>query len=770
MIGLALLQIVPLIHPGLAAGAVAAGLIPLIVHLVNRRRHRRIPWAAMSFLRAASRRSARRVWLEHWLLLLIRIAVVVVLGLGIARPYFPATSFMALGPSRVHRVLLLDNSLSMSARADGGRSRFEVAHGAAQDLLATFPETDAVSLVTLARPAEAVIADAAYDRRLLRERLLGVGPTQRAADPEGAMQRALEILGESDAPPGGRTVYLLSDLPRRSWLGTSTDGGATGAAGPTSAVIAARQLADALDDPAVDLQFLRAAPGRADNAAVTRVATDSPLIAVGLPVRFLIEVRNFGAASARHLALQIHRDGEIIRREPLPDIEPGGTAAASVSTEFAAPGTRIIEARLVAPGAPGADALADDDARRLSVEVRETIPVLLVDGRPGATPLAGQAGFLATALAPRPSGGRSAATVSGAADLSRTLLVAPKVIAEPELAGEALLDYDVVALCNVPRLSAALWEQVGRFVAQGGGLLVFGGDLIGADNYNRFGYAEGQGLLPVRLGRPVAPTAEGGGFASFRFEELSHPIVREFAGHPESGLFLARFDRYLAVEGDPGREPVVLRYTDGNPAILASTFGDGRVVIFTSTANMDWNNLPGKGDFVSLMFNTVAYLSPRHGDHRTLEVGGTVTEPLTPGQRSLPLHVRTGEGTAAEGRVVPAGEGLAAAFGPVDRAGIVTLMIGAEMRRFAVNVASGESDLAPVEGPALAKALQRPVRFVENAAAAADQPVVVRTSELASLALGAVVVLLFAETWLATRFGSRRGGGGGVASTETAAN
>ena len=42
--------VVPFIHPALAGAALATGLIPVLIHLINRRRHRRVSWAAMSFL------------------------------------------------------------------------------------------------------------------------------------------------------------------------------------------------------------------------------------------------------------------------------------------------------------------------------------------------------------------------------------------------------------------------------------------------------------------------------------------------------------------------------------------------------------------------------------------------------------------------------------------------------------------------------------------------------------------------------------------------
>ena len=59
------------VHPGLVAGAALAS-VPILIHLLNRQRHKPMPWAAMRFVLAAYERTRRRARLEEWLLLLLR--------------------------------------------------------------------------------------------------------------------------------------------------------------------------------------------------------------------------------------------------------------------------------------------------------------------------------------------------------------------------------------------------------------------------------------------------------------------------------------------------------------------------------------------------------------------------------------------------------------------------------------------------------------------------------------------------------------------------
>ena len=133
----------------------------------------------------------------------------------------------------------------------------------------------------------------------------------------------------------------------------------------------------------------------------------------------------------------------------------------------------------------------------------------------------------------------------------------------------------------------------------------------------------------------------------FKVGEVPHPIVSEFAALPLSGLFVARVTQYLPFEPDASRAEIVLHYTNGQPAVVASRFGGGRVVVCTTTANMDWTNLPAKGDYVSLVASVVSYLAPRTDKGRNVLVGQTVREPVTAAQASLPMQVVSPDGLSA---------------------------------------------------------------------------------------------------------------------------
>lgn len=491
-----------------------------------------------------------------------------------------------------------------------------------------------------------------------------------------------------------------------------------------------------------------------ENVGLTRLAVETPLAATKLPVRISLEAANTGSVVARNVAVQVRRDGQIVREEPLSRLAPGQTRVITLSTQFARAGTHMLEARLVGRAR---DALVEDDARFLSVDVRESVPVLLVDGQPGTTLLTGQAGFLATALAP---GGvsRGRRTVAAATGTP----VVPTVVTSSELPSQPLSQYDIVALCNVGQLTEAEWNRLEEFVRGGGGLMIFAGDLVDPENYNRMGYADGEGLLPGTIERSVAASgsSEPSPGVGIDAESLTSPITAEFADYPTSSLFLARILRYMPISVEASQAEVVARYSNQDAALVISPFGKGHVLLCTTTANMDWTNLPAKGDYVSLMFNAVAFMAKQHGGHRNIVVGQEIDEPLTALESAMELHVVMPSGATSEPTLEPEDGALAMRFGPVEEVGVVTATIGPHRRVYAVNSDSRESEIIPLAEEALCKRPGLPCTVVTVSGAdvnAAQAGTLARRrapyNEFASLLTYLVLILLLTEVWLAMRFG-----------------
>src|SRR2546423_5029139 len=135
------------LNPPMLVG-LAAALVPLALHLLNRARYRNVEWAAMMFLVGVDARTLQSTRLKQWLLLALRSSILALLAVALARPVLYGRSAPPARPGRTAAVFVLDRSGSMSLN-DNGRLRLDLAREAIFQLLSPgFHRGDDLWLVT----------------------------------------------------------------------------------------------------------------------------------------------------------------------------------------------------------------------------------------------------------------------------------------------------------------------------------------------------------------------------------------------------------------------------------------------------------------------------------------------------------------------------------------------------------------------------------------------------------------------------------------------
>src|SRR5215207_3945208 len=154
------------LSPILLTGLVLAS-VPVIIHLLNRRRFRIVDWAPMKYLKLTIKTNRRRMRIEQFLLLAVRTLAVIVLILAVARPVLSATGLGSwLGSrGRAARVIVIDDSLSMGYRADGRRSAFDIAKDAAGELIKSVGPQDSLTILTTSAPDAPILRNVQLDDR-----------------------------------------------------------------------------------------------------------------------------------------------------------------------------------------------------------------------------------------------------------------------------------------------------------------------------------------------------------------------------------------------------------------------------------------------------------------------------------------------------------------------------------------------------------------------------------------------------------------------------
>ncbi|MBN1918030.1 MAG: BatA domain-containing protein [Verrucomicrobia bacterium] len=211
------------LNPWMLIGLAAAG-IPVMVHLVFRRKAKVLPFPSIVFLRELDKEVVRRRRVEQWLVMLLRIAVVVLFTLFVAKPYFSSRLF-ASGASKAV-VVIFDDSYSM--RVVEGRPLHDKAKDRVLELLSTLDRNDRAGFLSASGIPEHSLNNGALttDHAALVRHVEALEPGAGAARLNDAFARALDTLHRSKEQ--NRAIVVVSDLQRRSWMELSLPEGDPG--------------------------------------------------------------------------------------------------------------------------------------------------------------------------------------------------------------------------------------------------------------------------------------------------------------------------------------------------------------------------------------------------------------------------------------------------------------------------------------------------------------------------------------------------------------
>lgn len=632
---------------------------PLLAHLSLQQPNQRQPFGATLLLERLMKRLRRRRRVRDPLLLALRLLLVALVALAATRPELRVPGEVPeLGGSGAV-IVVLDNSLSMDLRSGEGTLLTE-ARAVAVGLVRGLPDGVLVGAITIGGEAARLTPSLSADHQRVAGALEGVAQTQGVTDLAGGLRQARQLLAGGE----GEIVVLADE------------------AGPT-AVPAAREELELLAAQGVSVLPHPISASAPANAAVQDARYgDGP---EGGTVR--IRVANFGPEPV-----------EVPCTVRLPD-------GANITTFVRVPAADVAEALVTVPrvaegGVASASCedgrLAADDSFAFHLPRIGASRVLVVDGDPGATPVASEVYFLERALAPW-----------GSAGVARGGLL-PDVIAS---AGVSDLDpsvHRVVFLANMAD-PAPLATRLVEFVRKGGGLVISMGDNATAERYNGALSA----LLPAHLRRPRALTSPGEDGVATALPSADAELFQPFAQGGRVAFSRVRWRNLMTldpyVESDDVR--TLLSLEGGLPLLVERRVGAGRVLLFTGTLDLGWGNFPLQAMYMPTVQRLVSYLGGEAGgggERLMARVGQALSVALPDASMDVSVAGPTGPVAA----VVRSG---AVTFTP-DRAGAYRVETpGAPPLAFvAVNVDPLESDVRP--GPSLVEVAAEidPERFLRH--------------------------------------------------------
>ena len=619
-----------------ASGAAA----PVIIHLIMRTKPRRIIFPAMRFVKKTHQANISKLRLKHLLLLLLRMLIVAVLAVLLARFALAEWSSAQVEDAPSAAVIVLDNSGSMTYELRR-QKLLDRAKQQARELIASLPEGS--KFAVLSTGGRFIVANFVGDRELAARQVddLPSGCGSRPLAP--AVAKAVAMLGQVQ-DLARREVYAFTDMTEQAWR--------DGSGAPATAEI--------------DFFVVNCSRGEDTNVALGDLKFDSAVPAGGeVTVKTILASRNVGG----DMVVWMEADGTNVARRSV-HLEPGGTP--EVELAFRPRKQGLVRGRVVLNNS---DPLGMDNTRYFTVTVGPPARVLIV---------------------------RDPTTIGQGDETSRTMGIAISAGAEwadyelitaRRLDAAALKSFRVVMLTDVAAPADAQWAALERFVRDGGHVWVVPGPLLSVAAYNS---APAQKVMPAALGA-LEKLAEG---QTFDTSQMNHPMLDPFTDPQNPPLTEVICLRRFPVRSTAPDATVVLKYADGTPAILLRQVGAGSVLLWNFSPLRQFANLAQLEHNPILAQRALRLLTAVAGAETAYPWGASASVAIPPELAKPVVTVRRPDARTEEPLVV--GPRTRAVTFLADELGQWTVRLGDGKaggieRGFSVNAEQSESDLGPAD-------------------------------------------------------------------------
>ena len=461
----------------LAGFACATG--PILIHLLNRRRTRTLPWAAMHLLREARAKQQRRLRLRDWLLLLLRTAAILFFGSGLARPFFASDYQGDDTQSPIHAVVIVDNSLSMSYLSVEG-SLLDQAKTRCLSFVRQLPVGSVVNLVP-ACGNEVPLRPDPYTRLDEIRAALGdiriVDQSVHLRDAINRAQQACQIDNQLS-----KRIVLFTDQQKIHWIDT-----------------------EKLFDGVASLQIVDVAPESWENTWISALRIQDGLADTNTPTTILVRLQHHGPEPRRNIPVTLWVGGEEVATKTVTlraDQDLRELVFEYTFSDFSPiPGIPLyVPVRVTLPP----DRLNTDNERVLAVPVVKDLPIVFVDQysnseEDAAKGQIGETYQLRRLLAPKISRDINEPPVFNIRHLSIREL--------HQQQRDALSDARLVVIAGIadPGTSVRLLRE---YLLQGGRLVIGTGGQFDHELWNRSAWQQGDGILPGKLTDPMGQLPE----------------------------------------------------------------------------------------------------------------------------------------------------------------------------------------------------------------------------------------------------------------------
>ena len=510
--------------------------IPIVLHILNKARPKKVNWAAMELLQKTTQQQSKKIKLEDWLLMVLRCLTFLLVALAMMRLVFVNSSDLFSGASR-ELILVIDSSYSMNHGQY--ESRFDLAKKKAMKIVNSLPSGSKISLVTIGDEPEVLIRHRDPSEISLERYFAALEAKPEGFGLEVSLSVLDELLNESDS--ANREVIFLTDAQKRSWCENSES--------------AIEKIAELNQKASISL--LPLGDESYENLALSDFHMTSGACRSGGFINLSAKIINHGESLAT-ASIELFHNSNIVDVTSVSSLQPKEERLLRFGVQLESSGPNKFQLSLES------DNLEDDNSAYLAIDVPDKLKVLIVEGSPGA----GRYLELATQL-----------ERSGYAEgLICTVSLASLVSAEQ------IEKNDVVVLADVGDLDEENIKILDEKVRNGAGLLVYAGV-----NMDAFSAEQIIGrLVTMDWEKRVSP--EDGRDHQIRVSPQSDQLGLELR-RLEAEILDCKVNGFHQVQ-TAADSKILLDLDNGNPLLFIQEVERGKLAIFTTGADREWSSLP----------------------------------------------------------------------------------------------------------------------------------------------------------------------------------
>ena len=635
------------------AGILGAA-VPLILHLLNRERAKRLVFSTIRFIKMSSQIKTQRHKFKKLLLLAIRMLILSLLGLAFARPFFVNQLAITAntGGSR-HVVLILDNSFSMgyhNALDRGKKSAFSIVDKLKPRDKATLIR--ASNITQIVKPLDT-------EHNLLKMAIDSTSLTNHPTDFLHAIQAADELLQEIKI--GQKEIVLISDLQNLGW----------------ERFIESDKLSSNVSIKFVDLHS-----ENAHNLAISDIKVPPIVLMDHRWMEIVVRISNFSNHDFDKIPLNLFINHKLIETKFI-DVPSRDIADVWFQIPITSQAKHYGYAELPE------DPVRIDNRRYFQFEGRQTIDVHCLNGEPSRDPYKNEIFYLQKAIQALQK------IVPISFESTNQFLPSTKIT-----------DADLIILANVRSLTENMAKGLTSFVKSGGALFITGGNQLDLDNYNLMLGTDNKSLLPCHLVAFVGDAVDRSQSRIITNLDYNHPIFKPFKNPNHGNFSSSRFYRYIQIiPNDEAR--ILASFDDQNPTLVEKEYGRGRVLYFTSSIDREWTDMPIHAVYLPFLHETIKHLTLTKS---TQTINYLVGDVIELNNYNLPAGTEAAifnpQGNETRLKISEFGSTL---YSDTELPGIYSVYTsGAENRKFCVNPDPRESDLASKDTEELTSMLTNP--------------------------------------------------------------